>query len=270
MTAPASIDVPRQDRTALALLIAVAISLATVAGWLLGGTGSGELQTMLRAVGFGHTAAIEAEQHDQAASIARLEQAMRVVVGDIATLKLRDTVSRNDTLLETRLGLFDDAINALKARVAAQSDRPAAETWRAPVEGLDAALARNGIEIDALRTSIDAQQQSYRTSMAAMAKRIDRVETLMAAREVTSSIRIRPAPARAKARRRHVQAVPAARVLPGWTVTHAEPGFAVVSGQDGTFGVAPGALIPSLGRVTEVRQSDNRWVVTTEKGLIGQ
>ncbi len=268
MTAPAHVDLPQQDRTALALLIAVTLSLTLAAAWTYGALGRSDLHAMLRAVGFGRTAAIEAEQHNQAASIARLEQAMRTVVGDVAALNLRDMASRKDALLEARLGLFDEAINSLKARVAASSDRPA-ETWAAPVDRLDAGLARNGIEIDALRTSIDAQQQGTRTSFAVMAKRIDRIETLMATRDVTSSIR--PAPARAKARhRQQAQAMPAPRVLPGWTITHAQPGFAVVSGQDGTFGVAPGSRIPSLGRVTEVRQSDNRWLVTTERGLIGQ
>src|SRR6185312_13557232 len=57
-------------------------------------------------------------------------------------------------------------------------------------------------------------------------------------------------------------------VVQGWSVVGARRGLVYVrSGRD-IFGVAPGARLPGVGLVEEVRRQDGEWIVVTRRGLI--
>jgi hypothetical protein len=69
---------------------------------------------------------------------------------------------------------------------------------------------------------------------------------------------------------RKLTAVPETRpsTIPGWTVREVVGGSAVVDGPHGALRVARGESLPGLGKVEAIVRWGNRWIVTTERGLI--
>jgi TolA-binding protein len=278
----------KEDSTAFALLMAVALALAVVSGVSLSGAASGALQAVLRAAGVGQNSEIRAEQRQQATTIGKLEKTVNAMIGEIATLNARSesTASTGGMLaLDERLAKIDAELGALKARFAGlrfadprgvteariaaepriaetKSDGRAAaapidEAQRREIDKLNAGLARDGIEIDALRTTLDERDQSNRKEFNGIYKRLERLETLLVGHDLTGSTR-------------PTQRSRAPNPLGGWKVTHAQDGYAVITGRGARYDVMPGYVIPTLGRIAEVRQRGSRWVVVTEKGVIAQ
>jgi hypothetical protein len=61
---------------------------------------------------------------------------------------------------------------------------------------------------------------------------------------------------------------PRTAIVPGWWVIGARRGLVYVrSGRD-VFGVAPGARLPGVGLVEDVRREDGGWIVVTRRGII--
>jgi hypothetical protein len=56
--------------------------------------------------------------------------------------------------------------------------------------------------------------------------------------------------------------------IPGWTVREVAGDSAVLEGPHGARRVARGESVPGLGRVETIVRWGNRWIVTTERGLI--
>jgi hypothetical protein len=222
----------KRDSAALALLTAMGLALAVTGGAALSGMASGALRTALSVIDFGSHArqvkeALEQEQHRQAYAIGKLEDALNNVTDRVAVLNSRVETSRGAAL-------------------------------RAAIDKLNAGLARDGIDIGALRSSLNEQERSHREEVAAINKRIGRLESFMSGHDLTGAIRPRPG-------RQRVQ-----RGVSGWAVDWATADSAVISGQGGTFAVAPGTIVPGLGRIAELRQRGDRWVVLTDKGAIVQ
>ena len=56
--------------------------------------------------------------------------------------------------------------------------------------------------------------------------------------------------------------------IPGWIVHEVASGTAVVQGPNGTWRVARGDVLPGAGRVDSIVRWGNRWIVSTNRGLI--
>ena len=56
--------------------------------------------------------------------------------------------------------------------------------------------------------------------------------------------------------------------IPGWIVREVANGTAVVQGPNGTWRVARGDVLPGAGRVDSIVRWGNRWIVSTNRGLI--
>jgi hypothetical protein len=56
--------------------------------------------------------------------------------------------------------------------------------------------------------------------------------------------------------------------IPGWIVHEVANGTAVVQGPNGTWRVARGDVLPGAGRVDSIVRWGNRWIVSTNRGLI--
>ena len=56
--------------------------------------------------------------------------------------------------------------------------------------------------------------------------------------------------------------------IPGWTVREVAGGSAVLEGPHGARRVARGESIPGLGKVETIVRWGDRWIVTTERGMI--
>jgi hypothetical protein len=57
-------------------------------------------------------------------------------------------------------------------------------------------------------------------------------------------------------------------IVQGWWVVGARRGLVYVRSGHDIFGVAPGARLPGVGLVEEVRRQDGEWIVVTRRGLI--
>jgi hypothetical protein len=120
-----------------------------------------------------------------------------------------------------------------------------------------AALANASIGLDALRASIEERNQGRGRADAALDRRLDRLEHLMAG-DSTGSISTAPS-------RRRLPPV-----LTGWSVRGFEGGKAAIAGHGTTYWVTMGSYVPGLGRVSNVRQRGNSLVVVTNRGTIVQ
>lgn len=225
----------KRDWTALSLFLAVGFALAITGGATLSGAAMGTLQQALRAIDFGREAReaaanVAKEQRRQAQSIGKIERVLDNVVAEIATINSRVDVAGSSAPL------------------------------RADMHKLNAAIAKDGLEIAGLRSSITEHEKTRREEMTTINKRLDRLETLMTGtgHDLTGSIRPRP-PMRPRMQR-----------VSNWSVDWAGSEGAVVSGNGETHAVTPGSVIPGVGRVTGVRQRGDRWIVVTEKGIIAQ
>jgi len=57
--------------------------------------------------------------------------------------------------------------------------------------------------------------------------------------------------------------------LRGYAVVGVGDGFAVIEGREGSMQVAPGDMIPGVGRVLRVERHGREWTVVTSAGVIG-
>ncbi len=59
-----------------------------------------------------------------------------------------------------------------------------------------------------------------------------------------------------------------ARVLMNWSIRGSRNGYVYVQGHGDIYEAAPGAPLPGLGPVEQIKRQDGRWVVVTPKGII--
>jgi hypothetical protein len=200
----------KTNTTALALLGATFLALAAVGGaWLTAG-GSDALGGIVRSLG--GMPEIEAEQRRQAVAFARLDRLVHSVSVDLGAISSRlKLADHHEVTVNDRIALVDTEIAALTAEVRSlrtPRNEPAAASWRAPVDRLDAALIDTHGSIGDLRASLDEHAQSYRKDIDAITSRLDRLEH-RAARDLTASIRFA---VRKKTVRRKVRPMRAAQL----------------------------------------------------------
>lgn len=203
-TAPAS----KRDTTALVLLGAMFIALAMIGSASLSAVGPSALQDIVNAIGFGRSAAIEAEQRRQAAVLDALSEMVHTVSADVGTLTTRGKLAvQNDVAVSDRFSLIDADIAALVAEIRSLRTNPS-DTSETGSIAINSGLKTAQTDILDLRSSFDAHEQTYRKDMATMTKRIDRLEQLVN-RDFTSSIQTEM---RKKVVRRNPRAITTARI----------------------------------------------------------
>src|SRR3954447_7111859 len=187
---------PKRDSTALALLVAMVCAVAVTAGASLSAVGSGEMQQLLHAMGFGRDSEIQAAQRKQAASLAELERIVNRMDNEIGGLTTRiGRTETGDAKVNERLSRLDSSVATMNTDVRelrARAETASGEGWRKPVEHLNTAVTGTRSDIINLRSSLDAYDSVRRSDVGALNKRIDRLEQALTARDATSSI---PAPA---------------------------------------------------------------------------
>jgi hypothetical protein len=154
------------------------------------------------------------------------------------------------------------------------------------------AIARLSREVGTLKSELASAGKSARAQTAQLAK-LNETLTEKLAREsasVTGSIfapqtttpkaEAQPAPTAQPASAQAAAPLPPPRpsaeiaasneptVVQGWSVVGARRGLVYVRSGHDIFGVAPGARLPGVGLVEEVRRQDGEWIVVTRRGLI--
>lgn len=258
-TAPIQPNKPKRDSTALAFLIAMGIALATTAGAALTAAGTGAFRGALGAVA--SEPANGADRSQQAADVARIEDRLEDLVGEIEILKSRPAGTSPDRSLEERLNRLDQDLTQVKADTNRLENSFETAAWNDEVASFRANFANTDIELGKLRASIDERDESRRHAIADLSRRLDRLERAVASSEETGSI---------AAAAPHHRGRPGRGGASGWSVQDARFDYAVISSQGMRFQVWPGTFVPGLGRVVSVRHNGSRWIVATDKGVISQ
>ncbi|HEY7229129.1 MAG TPA: hypothetical protein VH558_02030 [Pseudolabrys sp.] len=133
-------------------------------------------------------------------------------------------------------------------------------------------IARLSNEITSLKANLEAANKSAQSQFAKISDRLarerdditgslTRPQTVPPSQHAAAPLPpSRPAPIAAAPHR------PA--IITGWTIRETRDGFVYVQGRGDIYQVVPGAPLPGLGPVEQIKRQDGRWVVVTPKGII--
>ena len=187
----------KSDSTALALMIGMVLAVAVTAGASFHSAGSGALQAGLKALGFGRDTEIQTEQHRQATSLSELERIINRMDNEIGGLTTRmGRAETTDAATGQRLGALDGGITNLTTDVKdlrARTEAAGGDAWKKPVDHLNTAVTGTRSDIINLRSSLDAFEQTRRSDIGTLNRRVERLEQALTARDATSSIPPSPA-----------------------------------------------------------------------------
>jgi hypothetical protein len=123
--------------------------------------------------------------------------------------------------------------------------------------------------VSALRVTISTSNAATSTQLTRLNEALDRIERAQSERRAAASSPETTGylpPQSAAAAETRPGARPA--IVEGWTLRKVYDGTALIEGRYGIVEVEPGAELPGLGRIQEIRRQDGRWVVVTPRGLI--
>jgi hypothetical protein len=135
-------------------------------------------------------------------------------------------------------------------------------------------VARLAKEITSLKASFDAADKSAHSQIAKISERLNREGT-----GITGSVAppqsVPPAPpVSAPVSTPHSAPAAESALLPrrpivaDWSIRDARDGYVYVQGHGDVYQVVPGAPLPGLGPVEQIKRQDGRWLVVTPKGII--
>jgi len=135
-------------------------------------------------------------------------------------------------------------------------------------KAMQQSVARLTKEITGLKASLDAANRSASSQIAKISERLNRETT-----NVTGSVppQTQAAPPAPPAMRPELAASamkPRLSIVPDWTIREARDGFVYVQGHGDIYQVVPGAPLPGLGPVEQIKRQNGRWLVVTPKGII--
>jgi hypothetical protein len=188
-----------------------------------------------------------------------LAAALGGVIGAVATGAMPNDASaeRERQAMQQSLAHLTKDIAALKAELAAADKTAKAQTAR--VAELDAKLRERLARDQAAVTGSIAKPATAPVSSAPAAAPTPASVAAIATAEPAPLPPPRPLIREANAHE---------SVAEGWTVLGARRGFVYVQSGRDVYRVAPGARLPGLGIVEEVRRDDGEWVVVTRRGAI--
>lgn len=146
-------------------------------------------------------------------------------------------------------------------------------------KAMQQSIAKLNKEIGALKSSLEAANKAATTQIAKMSEKLNDKLNREAA-EVTGSISApqtttpvapaqtaTPLPTPRPTRLASVEP-PRPLVVRDWSIRDSRDGYVYVQNQGEIYQVVPGAPLPGLGPVEQIKRQDGRWVVVTPRGLI--
>jgi hypothetical protein len=131
-------------------------------------------------------------------------------------------------------------------------------------------------EITNLKASLDAANKAAHSQIAKLSDRLSREtgditgaitppQTVPSAAQAAA-----PFPAPRPPQAAAAEPLPPARVsiVPDWSIRETRDGYVYVQGHGDVYQVVPGAPLPGLGPVEQIKRQDGRWLVVTPKGII--
>lgn len=178
----------KRDSESLILLTAIGLSLAVTLGVSFSSAATGALQSavgLVSAFGTPSNSKLAAEVDLQGGAITELNQALRSVKGQVAMLNAIDG-DELGAAAEHRFAKLDADISVLTAKIEALT---ANKALSGQVAGLETGLSFAELEIGALRSSLNGKDDKRGQEIAAIATRLERLETIVNGRDITSSIK---------------------------------------------------------------------------------
>jgi len=125
-------------------------------------------------------------------------------------------------------------------------------------------VARLAKEITSIKTSLDAASKSANSQIAKISERLR--ESPDVSGSITPPQTIPPA-ARSASVAAELQP-PRLSIVTDWSIRETRGGYIYVQGHGDVYQVVPGAPLPGLGPVEQIKRQDGRWLVVTPKGII--
>ena len=136
-------------------------------------------------------------------------------------------------------------------------------------KAMQQSVARLTKEITSLKATLDAANRSASSQIAKISERLN-LETTNVTGSVppqTQAASAAPLPA-ARPETAATAMQPRLSIVPDWTIHDTRDGFVYVKGHGDIYQVVPGAPLPGLGPVEQIKRQDGRWLVVTPKGII--
>jgi hypothetical protein len=135
-------------------------------------------------------------------------------------------------------------------------------------KAMQQSVARLSKEIASLKTSLEAANKSASSQIAKISERLNRESANITAsiptqQQTTSAPLPPPRPEAAS-----VDSAPRMAILTNWSIREMRDGYVYVQGHGDIYQVVPGAPLPGLGPVEQIKRQDGRWLVVTPKGII--
>ena len=130
-------------------------------------------------------------------------------------------------------------------------------------------IARLSKDVASLKASLEAANKSAYSQFAKLNERLARDNA-----EITGTNRSPQAVSPVAAPLPPTRPAPIAEIprrpsiITDWTIRETRDGFVYVQGHGDVYQVVPGAPLPGIGPVEQVKRQDGRWVVVTPKGII--
>jgi hypothetical protein len=128
-------------------------------------------------------------------------------------------------------------------------------------------------EITNLKASLEAANKAAHSQIAKLSDRLshetDITGSITPPRTVPSAPQATaPLPAPRPPQAAAVEPPPRFSIVPDWSIRETRDGYVYVQGHGDVYQVVPGAPLPGLGPVEQIKRQDGRWLVVTPKGII--
>jgi hypothetical protein len=251
ISSPIRQEMPRPSRVRRRLAYATVALIAGSGGWVA-------------AEGFkvsGRTDAAMRRSDEAMEQLRRNQDDLVRLSGDIRTLKIAlDTVKESVDAARSESDRMQEQVADKLGRIVA---KPETDAVIAALAGLNTRLDR-----------IEGTAAEPAARLSALSEHLDRIDGRIAAFA-------KSAPAATPATVASTEPpqtgsigdgkpTPRESLVDGWMLHEVYGGVALVEGRNGRLlEVAPGELVPGVGRVESIERRGKRWVVVTAKGLIG-
>jgi hypothetical protein len=129
-------------------------------------------------------------------------------------------------------------------------------------------------EITNLKASLEAANKMAHSQIAKLSDRLshetsDITGSITPPRTVPSAPQATaPLPAPRPPQAAAAETPPRLSIVPDWSIRETRDGYIYVQGHGDVYQVVPGAPLPGLGPVEQIKRQDGRWLVVTPKGII--
>lgn len=139
-------------------------------------------------------------------------------------------------------------------------------------KAMQQSIARLNKEIGSLRASLDAANKNANAQIAKLTEKLNReaaeITGSIAAPQTTAAVQSStPLPTPRPVRTAAVEPQRPS-VVRDWSIRDSRDGYVYVQNHGEVYQVVPGAPLPGLGPVEQIKRQDGRWVVVTPRGLI--